>query len=54
VRILAWQAAQQIRAAHPLLGSYLQVDNSSNWQHMEGEFFGKPKTDPSGQESPSV
>jgi thymidylate synthase ThyX len=54
VRILARQAARQIRAAHPLLGSYLQVDNSSNWQHMEGEFFGKPKTDPSGQESPSL
>jgi thymidylate synthase ThyX len=39
VRILALQAAQQIRAAHPLLAAYMKLDDPCDWQALEEEFF---------------
>jgi thymidylate synthase ThyX len=39
VRILALQAAEQIRAAHPLLGAYLTSDETVGWKELEQEFF---------------
>jgi thymidylate synthase ThyX len=39
VRVLALQAAQQIRAAHPLLAAYLKLDDPCDWQDLEKEFF---------------
>jgi thymidylate synthase ThyX len=39
VRILALQAAQQIRSAHPLLGAYLKTDEGWDWKELEKRFF---------------
>jgi thymidylate synthase ThyX len=38
VRILALQAAEQIRAAHPILGAYLKTE-PIEWKELEREFF---------------
>jgi thymidylate synthase ThyX len=38
VRVLALQAAQQIRTAHPLLGGYLMTE-TLDWKELEREFF---------------
>ncbi|MBN2086582.1 MAG: FAD-dependent thymidylate synthase [Anaerolineales bacterium] len=39
VRVLALQAAQQIRSAHPLLGAHLKTDEKIRWEELEKEFF---------------
>jgi thymidylate synthase ThyX len=39
VRILARQAADQIRSAHPLLGGYMKMDEGWDWKKLEEEFF---------------
>lgn len=39
VRILARQAADQIRCAHPLLGAYMKMDEGWDWKQLEEEFF---------------
>jgi thymidylate synthase ThyX len=39
VRILALQAAEQIRSAHPLLGAYLKTEDGCGWQTLETDFF---------------
>ncbi len=39
VRILALQAAGQIRSAHPLLGAYLKTEEGLDWRKLEEEFF---------------
>jgi thymidylate synthase ThyX len=39
VRILALQAADQIRSAHPLLGAYLKTEEKIRWDELEKEFF---------------
>jgi len=38
-RILALQSAEQIRAAHPLLGAYLRTEGDQSWEEIEREFF---------------
>jgi thymidylate synthase ThyX len=39
VRVLAFQAAEQIRAVHPLLGGKLQWERQPDWKDLEKEFF---------------
>jgi thymidylate synthase ThyX len=39
VRVLALQAADQIRTAHPLLGGYMKMDEATEWKTLEKEFF---------------
>jgi thymidylate synthase ThyX len=39
VRILALQAAEQIRAAHPLLAAYMKLDDPCDWKDLEEGFF---------------
>jgi thymidylate synthase ThyX len=39
VRVLALQAAEQIRLVHPLLGSILRWDGQPDWKDLEGDFF---------------
>jgi thymidylate synthase ThyX len=39
VRILALQAAQQIRSAHPLLSTPMNTDERRDWIELEKEFF---------------
>jgi thymidylate synthase ThyX len=39
VRVLALQAAEQIRAVHPLLGSKLCGEGQPEWKELEKEFF---------------
>jgi thymidylate synthase ThyX len=39
VRVLALQAAEQIRSVHPLLGSILHWDDQPDWKELEREFF---------------
>jgi len=39
VRVLALQAAEQIRSAHPLLGGYLKMDEGWDWRKLEEDFF---------------
>lgn len=39
VRVLALQAAEQIRAVHPLLGGKLQGERQPDWKDLEKEFF---------------
>ncbi len=39
VRVLALQAAEQIRSVHPLLGSILRWDDQPDWKELEREFF---------------
>jgi thymidylate synthase ThyX len=39
VRILALQAAEQIRSTHPLLGAYLKTEDGVDWQTLETKFF---------------
>jgi thymidylate synthase ThyX len=38
-RIIALQAAEQIRAASPLLGAYLRTEGNAGWEDLEREFF---------------
>jgi thymidylate synthase ThyX len=38
-RIIALQAAEQIRAVHPLLGTYLRTEGDACWEDLEREFF---------------
>jgi thymidylate synthase ThyX len=39
VRVLALQAAEQIRSVHPLLGSGLQWEGQPGWRELEKGFF---------------
>jgi thymidylate synthase ThyX len=39
VRILALQAAEQIRAVHPLLSAYMKTEARCGWRELEQEFF---------------
>ena len=39
VRVLALQAAEQIRAAHPLLAAYMKLDDSCDGKALEMEFL---------------
>jgi thymidylate synthase ThyX len=39
VRVLALQAAEQIRSVHPLLGSGLLWDGQPDWKQLERDFF---------------
>jgi thymidylate synthase ThyX len=39
VRILALQAAQQLRDKHPLLAAHMKTDESYDWERLEKDFF---------------
>jgi thymidylate synthase ThyX len=39
VRVLALQAAEQIRSAHPRLGGYLKTEEGCDWKELEKSFF---------------
>jgi thymidylate synthase ThyX len=42
VRILALQAAEQIRMVHPLLSAYMKTEVRCDWRELEREFFLTP------------
>ena len=39
VRVLALQAAEQIRSVHPLLGAGLRWEGQPDWKELEKDFF---------------